>query len=67
MTPLKRSDMASHSLQRHSKPTMNACDMVSVERGQGIAVCLTTTRDLEGDYAYIQVSLCACTAMRLTK
>lgn len=42
-------------MQRHGKPTMNACEMVSVERGQGIAVCLETTRDLEGDYAFIQV------------
>ena len=55
LTPLKRSNLASHSMQQHSKPTMNACEMVSVERGQGIAVCLETTRDLEGDYAFIQV------------
>ena len=56
VTPLKRSNLARHSMQRHSKPTMNACEMVSVERGQGIAVCLETTRNLEGDYAFVQVN-----------
>ena len=37
---------------------MNACEMVSVETGQSIAVGLEVTRDLEGDYAFMQVSSC---------
>lgn len=47
--------MATHSSQRHSKPTMNACEMVSIERGQSIVACLETSRNLEGDYAFLQV------------
>lgn len=57
ITPLDRSNLSSNSMQRHSKPTMNACEMVSVETGQAVAVGLEVTRDLEGDYAFIQVSL----------
>ena len=57
VTPLDRSHLSSNSMQRHNKPTMNACGMVSVETGQGVAVGLEVTRDLEGDYAFIQVSL----------
>ena len=55
LTPVRRAKLASHSLQRHSKPTLNACDMVSVEQGQSIAVALEVSRQLEGNYAYLQV------------
>ncbi len=42
-------------MQRHTRPTMNACELVSVETGQGIAVGLDVTRDLLGEYAHMQV------------
>lgn len=49
-TPLRRANQA-----KHSKPTLNACEMVSVETGQGIAVALDVSRQLEGNYAFLQV------------
>ena len=55
VTSMDRSKMGSNSMQRRSRPTMNAHEMVSVETGQGIAVGLDVTRDLPGDYAYMQV------------
>lgn len=56
VTPLDRTKLSSNSMQRHNKPTMNASNMVSVETGQAIAVGLEVTRDLEGEYAFMQVS-----------
>ena len=56
LTPLGRTNLSSNSMQRHNKPTMNACEMVSVETGQGIAVGLEVSKELQGDYAYLQVS-----------
>lgn len=56
VTPLDRTKLSSNSMQRHTKPTMNASNMVSVETGQAIAVGLEVTRDLEGEYAFMQVS-----------
>lgn len=56
LTPLDRTNLSSNSMQRHSKPTMNACEMVSVEAGQGIAVGLEVSKELQRDYAYLQVS-----------
>ena len=55
VTPLNRSKPGSSSMQRHPRPTMNACEMVSVETGQGIAVGLDVARDLQSDHAYMQV------------
>ena len=57
INPLDRSNLSSNSMQRHNKPTMNACQMVSVETGQAVALGLEVTRDLEGEYAFIQVGL----------
>ena len=66
ITPLNRTNLDSDSMQRHNKPTMNACEMVSVETGQGIAVGLEVNRDLQGDYAYLQVCfLCRSVAADL--
>lgn len=62
ITSLDRTNLSSNSMQRHSKPTMNACEMVSVETGQAVAMGLEVSRDLQGDYAFLQV---AC--MQLTK
>ena len=59
ITPLNRANLGSNSMQRHTKPTMNACELVSVETGQGIAVGLDTTRDLQVEYVYMQVLLIA--------
>ena len=59
ITPLNRANLGSNSMQRHFKPTMNACELVSVETGQGIAVGLDTTRDLQVEYVYMQVILVA--------
>ena len=56
-TPLDRTNLNSNSMQRHSKPTRNACQLVSIETGQSMALGLDITRDLQGEYAYIQVSL----------
>ncbi|KAL0045444.1 hypothetical protein WJX82_006816 [Trebouxia sp. C0006] len=56
-TPLNRANLGSNSMQRHFKPTMNACELVSVETGQGIAVGLDITRDLQVEYVYMQVIL----------
>ena len=57
LTPLDRTSLTSNTLQRHTKPTLNACQLVSVEQGQGIAVGLDVTRELQGEYAYIQVGM----------
>ncbi|KAL3133773.1 hypothetical protein ABBQ32_008255 [Trebouxia sp. C0010 RCD-2024] len=57
ITPLDRTNLSSNSMQRHNKPTMNACEMVSVETGQAVAVGLEVSRDLQGDYAFLQVVL----------
>lgn len=56
ITPLDRTNLSSNSMQRHNKPTMNACEMVSVETGQAVAVGLEVSRDLQGDYAFLQVA-----------
>lgn len=57
LAPLVRRNLSSSRMQQHSKPTMNACEMVSVETGQAIAVGLEVTKNLEGDYAFMQVVL----------
>ena len=55
ITPLDRTNLSSNSMQRHTKPTVNACELVSIETGQGIAVGLDVTRDLQVDYVIMQV------------
>ncbi|KAA6429955.1 MAG: hypothetical protein FRX49_00387 [Trebouxia sp. A1-2] len=57
ITPLHRANLGSNSMQRHTKPTMNACELVSVETGQGVAVGLDIVRDLQVEYVYMQVIL----------
>ena len=59
VTPLNRANLGIDSMQRHTKPTMNACELVSVETGHGIAVGLDITRDLQVEYVYMQVILVA--------
>lgn len=55
ITPLDRTNLSSNSMQQHTKPTVNACELVSIETGQGIAVGLDITRDLQVDYVIMQV------------
>jgi len=59
ITPLNRANLSSNSMQRHNKPTMNACELVSVETGHSIAVGLDITRDVQVEYLYMQVILIA--------